>query len=912
MYTASVNESCVRKRDGSMEAVNFDKIHVRLQLLQADVESTWKASRSTSRALQINTTEIAHQTIKDLYSGISTSELDVIAAEGCATCPLHSDYQFFGGCILASNHQKNNKDIRSCESYVQRAQGGLYPLLSDRTAGILRTHADRWDRILQPNRDFLFDFFGMQTLLKGSYLLGSYRAGLSDPSSQANLDERKQDAPSVIPFETPQYYFLRVAVGLHETVYEQALREERAVQEEKAALDDLGFSEAHVSLPARNSGIDPIQSVLDRIEATYHAMSLHDYTHATPTMFHCGTRHPTLISCFLLTLSPSRDSVDGMYETVKDCANISKGAGGIGLDLTDLRSAGSYIHGTNGISGGIIPYIRVLNNVARHIDQGGGKRKGAFAMYLEPWHPDLMAFLDLKRNQGKEEERARDLTYGLFMNRIFMQRWKTAVELRQQTEAAPVLWSFMDPHLCPGLTTSYGEEFDRLYLAYEAKGAYTRQVDILTVTNKLLQVIVETGMPYLLSKDEINEKSNQKNIGIVRSSNLCTEIMEVATPTEPASCNLSSINLTRFVAYRDTQPYFDFDRFRTIVALAVRNTDQVIDINRYPIPGTQQANQRHRPIGVGVQGWANLLGEMGYAFDSESAALLNRQIFEVLYFQALTTSCELAQTKGVYPSMYDHGGAPVSKGVFQFDLWEGTLLDRTLNLPWSELRTRVQAHGVRNSLLVAVMPTASTSQIFGNVESIEPYFANYFSRKTKAGEFMILNPYLVKDLQALGLWKPVQHKGSYTVPIRERIFRDHGSVQDIQEIPAAIRAKYKTVTEIKIRDWIRLARERSPFIDQGQSLNVHFRNGPQLLSQLETYILHVGLVQKFKTILYYTRTIQTSSMLDIARQAHTELNKVQTGPSASSSGVPSPNHTQSRPGTSARECTEEVCTMCSS
>jgi len=1037
-----MEQSFVTKRDGKQEEFKFDKISLRLQVLKDAVEAFYQNEYGIKKKLHVNVTQLAQRSIKDMYSNMTTVELDYIAAEAAAFTPYHPDYQHFAGCILASNHQKCNKDVVKFRDYVKKARsyyhpttGEACPLVSDFVSQIAEQYGEELEACIDHERDYLFDIFAMQTLLRNSYLLGTYQ-------KKTKKGNHVFDVPSVVPFETPQHYFMRVAIGLFEQVFKE----------------------------------NPGQTI-EQIKETYHMMSKHEYTHATPTMFHCGTPNPTLISCFLLTMGRERDSVEGMYETIKECALISKGAGGIGVDISDIRPRGSYIKGTNGISNGLTPLIRVFNGTARHIDQGGGKRKGAFAMYIEPWHADFMEFLDLKKNNGAEEDRARDLFYGMFACRLFFKRWAEALQRVKTGDKSPVLWTFMDPHVCPGLTETYGDEFEQLYESYEAKGTFVRQIDILEVKEKLLGTMIETGTPYIVQKDECNEKNNQKNIGMVRSSNLCvapdtpiltrkgyipigelenqkvevwngeewspttvyqtatmakvmkvefsdgshlictpehkfyiqenkeeavkevkaqelrkglkllpftlpdprtfdsdliqrvdktimegiisenrlsfkgtreyletkrlslqtlgifsqiqgntllthddaasilfsflgnnpmpstcqsnvfvtsvnfdmgqtptfcfteekrhmgvfnghltgqcSEIVEVAEPGKPASCNLCSLNLRAFYDHKTNS--FNFQKFRNVIDRAVWNTNSVIDINKYPFEGAKEANLNHRPIGVGVQGWANLLGELQLGFDSEEAYKLNRHIFETLAYQCWRTSCDIAKVKGHYPSMKWNGGSPLSQGIFPWEQWQDTKPDPELKLPWDELRTDIMEHGTANSLTVALMPTASTSQIFGNQEGTEPFYAKYYARKTKAGEFFVIDPYLVRDLMEVGLWVGEFQNNHFVIPLRKKIFEAQGSVQNIKEIPAEIRERHKTIWEMKAKVSVKMARDRAPWVDQSMSFNVNLKNSKMTKSQLEAYILNVALVQRLKTIVYYTRTVQNSKALAFFR-----------------------------------------------
>jgi ribonucleoside-diphosphate reductase alpha chain len=557
---------------------------------------------------------------------------------------------------------------------------------------------------------------------------------------------------------------------------------------------------------------------------SYRLLSEKWFIHASPTLFNAGTPNPQLSSCFLLTMK--EDSVDGIFDTIKQCAQISKYAGGIGLSISTVRAAGSYIRGTNGSSSGIVPMLRVFNNTARYVDQGGGKRKGAFAVYLEPWHADIMDFLDLRKNNGVEEMRTRDLFLGLWIPDLFM---------RRVSENGS--WSLFCPDTAPGLSDVHGTEFDTLYEHYESNPIYVRKVlSARVIWDKILESQIETGVPYMLFKDACNRKSNQKNLGTIRGSNLCTEIVEYTSPEEAAVCNLASVNLSRFV--KDGE--FDHSKLYDVVRVAVKNLNKIIDLNYYPIEEAKRSNIRHRPIGMGVQGLADTFALLGYAFESMEARALNKAIFETLYFSACTTSMLLAKELGAYSTFE---GSPLSKGQFQFDLWTEDDKDHTSGRwDWSKLREDIKTHGIRNSLLVAPMPTASTSQILGNNECFEPFTSNIYVRRTLAGEFVCVNKHLIQDLIALGLW---------TTAMKDRIIQQNGSVQNIESIPSHLREVYKTVWEIKAKCIIDLAVDRGRFIDQSQSLNVHMTDATySKLTSMHFYAWKSGL----KTGMYYLRT----------------------------------------------------------
>ena len=586
--------------------------------------------------------------------------------------------------------------------------------------------------------------------------------------------------------ETPQYLLMRVAVGIH--------------------------------------GGD-----VKRIRETYNHMSLKHFTHATPTLFNAGTNHPQLSSCFLVAMKD--DSIEGIYETLKECAHISKWSGGIGIHCSNIRANGTPIKGTNGVADGIVPMLRVFNNTARYVNQGGGKRKGSFAIYLEPWHADIMEFLELRLNQGDEEMRCRDLFTAMWIPDLFMEK----VEKDED-------WHLMCPHECPGLPDVYGEEFNELYRMYVAQGRFKKAVKARQVWDAILKSQVETGTPYMCYKDSVNAKSNQKNIGTIKSSNLCTEIMEVSTPDETAVCNLASIclpSLVKNAAYgasdgsSGTTPYFDFGELHDVTRVITRNLNRVIDKNFYPTEAARSSNLRHRPIGIGVQGMADVFQMLGLSFDEPKARKLNTGIFEAIYHAALTESCELAVEEGPYETFQ---GSPASKGILQQDMW-----GNQTNEFWNEIREKIKTHGLRNSLLVAPMPTASTAQIMGNNEAFEPYTTNIYLRRTLAGEFVMINKHLVKDLQKLNLWNP---------QIKNEIVRNGGSVQAL-DIPDKLKAIYRTIWEIPQKSIIEMAADRGAYIDQSQSLNIFMENPTMAkLSSMHMYGWKKGL----KTGMYYLRT----------------------------------------------------------
>lgn len=737
----------VIKRNGRKEPVKFDKITARIQ----------KLSYSLSPLVDVH--DIAKKTIEGIYDGVSTTELDNLAAETAASLTTrHPDYALLASRIAVSNLHKNTKKsfsetMKALHQYKDPASGKYLPLIADDVMAIINEHAELLDSTIIYDRDFGFDYFGFKTLEK-SYLI----------KINGKIAER------------PQHLYMRVAIGIHKDDIAQAVK-------------------------------------------TYHLMSERWFTHATPTLFNAGTPKPQLSSCFLLTMKD--DSIDGIYDTLKQTARISQSAGGIGLSIHNVRATGSYIGGTNGTSNGIIPMLRVFNDTARYVDQGGGKRKGAFAIYLEPWHADVLAFLDLRKNHGKEELRARDLFYALWIPDLFMKR----VEENGN-------WTLFCPNEAPGLQDCFGEKFEELYARYEQEGRGRKTMKAQELWFAILDAQIETGTPYLLYKDAANAKSNQQNLGTIKSSNLCTEIMEYTDANEVAVCNLASLALPRFV--KDGQ--FDFEKLYEVTYQVTLNLNKVIDVNYYPVVEAERSNLRHRPVGLGVQGLADVFILLRLPFESELAAILNRNIFETIYFAAMTASKDLAKKQGAYETFE---GSPLSKGLFQFDLWKVQPSGRH---DWESLRKEVMEFGVRNSLLVAPMPTASTSQILGNNECFEPYTSNIYSRRVLSGEFVIVNKHLLKDLVALGLWDN---------DMKNRIIAANGSIQQITSIPEEIRELYKTVWEIRQRTIIDMAADRGAFICQSQSLNLFVSNPTaSKLTSMHFYGWKKGL----KTGMYYLRT----------------------------------------------------------
>ena len=737
----------VQKRDGRKEPVQFDKITARIKKLCYGLNEL------------VDPTKVAMRVIEGLYDGVTTSELDNLAAEVAATMTVqHPDFALLASRIAVSNlHKGTDKSfsttMEKLYSYVDPKTNEKAPLLADDVHQIIQKNADFFDSSIIYDRDFNYDFFGFKTLER-AYLL----------KLNGEIAER------------PQHMLMRVSVGIHKEDIEAAVE-------------------------------------------TYNLMSEKWFTHATPTLFNAGTPKPQMSSCFLLAMQD--DSIAGIYDTLKQTAQISQSAGGIGISIHNVRATGSYIKGTNGQSNGIVPMLKVFNDTARYVDQGGGKRKGSFAVYLEPWHADVFDFLDLKKNHGKEEQRARDLFYAMWTPDLFMKRVEADAD-----------WTLMCPHECPGLYDSYGADFEKLYTKYEEEGKGRKTIKARDLWNTILESQIETGTPYMLYKDACNEKSNQKNLGTIRSSNLCTEIMEYTSKDEVAVCNLASLALPKFVI----DGKFDHQKLFDITYVATKNLNKIIDNNYYPVKEAENSNFRHRPIGLGVQGLADAFIMLRLPFESEEAKTLNKEIFETIYYASMTASKDLAKIDGAYES---YEGSPVSKGEFQYDMWGVTPSDRW---EWDILKEEVSKHGVRNSLLLAPMPTASTSQILGNNECFEPYTSNIYTRRVLSGEFIVVNKHLLRDLNKLGLWND---------SLKNEIMLANGSIQDIAEIPQNLKDLYKTVWEIKQRTIIDMAADRGAYICQSQSLNL-FVESPNF-AKLTSMHFHAWK-QGLKTGMYYLRT----------------------------------------------------------
>ncbi len=744
------DEMYVTKRNGKSEYVAFDKILKRIKTIGQEAN------------IKINYSSLAMKVIDQLYSGISTTKIDELSAEQCASmASTHPDYNILAGRIVVSNHHKNtsstlfeviselynNKDVHNRDS----------PIVTKEIYDIVEKHREILETTIDYTRDYLIDYFGFKTL---------ERAYLMKVSNKI--------------VERPQHMWMRVSLGIHK---------------------------------------DNIEKVLE----TYDYMSQKYFTHATPTLYNAGTPKPQLSSCYLLSMES--DSIEGIYNTLKDCAMISKWAGGIGLHIHNVRASGSEIRGTNGTSNGIVPMLKVFNNTAKYVDQGGGKRNGSFAIYLEPWHGDIEIFLQMRKNHGDEELKARDLFYALWIPDLFMERVKKDGD-----------WTLMCPDECPGLSDVYGDEFKELYEKYEGENRGKKTVKARDLWFQVLDAQMETGTPYLLYKDACNRKSNQQNVGMIKSSNLCTEIIEYSDSEETAVCNLASISLPNFV--NDTDPknvFFDHEKLHAVTKVVTYNLNRIIDVNFYPTEKTRKSNMRHRPIGIGVQGIADLFFKMNFTFTSAEAKQLNKDIFETIYHAALECSQEISLVEGPYSTFE---GSPVSKGILQFDMWNVTPSAR---YDWSLLRELITTHGIRNSLLLAPMPTASTSQILGNNECIEPITSNIYSRRTIAGEFILANKYLMRDLLELELWNE---------KIKNNIVANNGSIQQLEMIPEHIREKYKTVWEMPMRDLIDMAADRGAFICQSQSLNLWLEDpNYNTLTSMHFYSWSKGL----KTGIYYLR-----------------------------------------------------------
>jgi len=744
----------VKKRDGSLEEMRYDKITRRISIFCSDLNLEY-----------IDPTYVTLKVTQGIYDGISTTELDVLAAETAASMTTtHPDYAKLSGRLAVSNlHKTTPKKFSQCikelYSFTEPKTGKESSLISTEVYEFVMSNKESLDGAIHQERDLDFDYFGFKTLER-SYLL--------------------KIGGRVV--ERPQYMYMRVAVGICKGNVQMALR----------IYDDL---------------------------------SQHYYTHATPTLFNAGTKRPQMSSCFLI--GNKGDDINGLFDTIKDVANISKWAGGIGLHVHDVRAKGAYIKGTGGESDGIVPMMKTYNEVARWINQGG-KRKGSFAVYLEPWHADVFEFIDLRKNTGKEEMRARDLFLAMWTPDLFMQR------VEQDGE-----WSLFSPDEAPGLSDVYDtpeeKKFTKLYESYEKEGRARKVIKARKLMDAILTSQIETGTPYMLYKDPANYKSNQKNLGTIKSSNLCTEIIEYSSPTEQAVCNLASIALPKYIINGE----FNHQMLYEYTYQVVKNLNNVIDLNFYPTEETKRSNFKHRPVGLGVQGLADVFCLLGLPFESELSDTLQTDIFETIYFAALTSSKDLAIEFGPYESIV---GSPIEKGIFQYEMWGKKDSDLSGRWDWKSLRKEIKSKGVRNSLLVAPMPTASTAQILGNNEAFEPFTTNLYSRRTLGGEFIVINKHLVKELIKLNVWND---------NLKNKLIMENGSVQNIPEIPTEVKERYKTVWEMSQKRILQMAANRSVFIDQSQSLNLFIDNAtkPKLLAA-HLFGWKLGL----KTGMYYLRT----------------------------------------------------------
>ncbi|NXD32185.1 RIR1 reductase, partial [Spelaeornis formosus] len=755
----------IYKRDGRKEAVAFDKVTARINKLSYGLDPNF-----------VEPAEITMKVIQGIHAGITTVELDNLAAETAAyMTSRHPDYAILAARIAISNlHKETEKTfstvVDNLYKWVNPKTGKQAPMIADDVHRIIMENKETLDSAIIYDRDFAYNYFGFKTLER-SYLL----------RINGKIVER------------PQHMIMRVAVGIH-------------------------------------------GSNIDKVIETYNLMSERYFTHASPTLFNAGTPNPQMSSCFLVAMQD--DSIDGIYETLKTCAKISKTAGGIGLHIHNIRAKGSYIAGTNGYSNGIVPMLRAYDATARYVDQGGNKRPGAFAIYLEPWHADVFDFLDLRKNHGKEEVRARDLFYALWVPDLFMKRVESDGD-----------WTLMCPAECPGLADVHSAEFEQLYESYEAAGKGRKTIKAQKLWFAILEAQTETGTPFICYKDAANSKSNQQHLGTIKSSNLCTEIIEYSAPDEVAVCNLASLALPAFVDME--RRVYDFKKLHEITKVVTKNLDQVISRNYYPVTEAYNSNMRHRPVGLGVQGLADAFMALRMPFDSPAARELNIQIFETIYHAALEASCEMAQEKGKYES---YEGSPISQGKLQFDLWGRVPTDLW---DWAPLREQIAQHGVRNSLLVAPMPTASTSQILGWNECFEPYTSMLYSRRVLSGDFQVVCPWLLRDLINLGLWDD---------NMKNLIIAAGGSIQNIPNIPAELKAIYKTVWEVSQKAVIDLAADRGAFIDQSQSLNIHLSNPS--FSQL-TSMHFYGWKRGLKTGMYYLRTKPSANAIQFTIDAAT-------------------------------------------
>jgi ribonucleoside-diphosphate reductase alpha chain len=799
----------VEKRDGRLQAMDENKIIRRLQTLKQDVEAFYRL-RKPGFTLEIDVGRLAKATMEQVYSGITTSEIDEQAAFIAASTTDHPDYALFGGQLLASNLEANNRATMGFANYAKKAYefvnektGKNFPLITERLFKCAQKYGHIIDRSMHLNRNWLYDYFAMNTLIKGQYLLSAYKT----------VQIKGKKIRSMVPFETPQHSLMRVSLEIANFDLKEAFCQYE-IQSQKYA------------------------------------------TFATPTLFSAGTVKPSMISCFLQYVE---DSIAGIYSAIRDAALISKGSGGLGFSIHDVRGKDAYIAGTNGISNGILPMLRVFQDTALYVDQGGGKRKGSFACYLEPWHPDIIDFLNAKQPKSDTSKSLPDLFYALWIPDLFVERIRA--EFAQDPldpDYKPVLWSLIDPSVGRSLPDLVGTDFSSAYEKLEQEHRYTRQIPIRELVGILIESLFLSGGPYLLFKDHCNRKSNQQNLGTIRSSNLCSEIVEFSSKEETACCNLASIGLPSFFVSNPV-PSFDFLKLYDVVRAITRALNRVIDANHYPIESARRSNMRHRPIGIGIQGLADLFALMRLPPDSEGARLLNLRIAETMYFAALEESHALAVSDGPYESIDENGGAPIRHGTFHWELCNRydesgakCVPDPELGWDWEALRKKVVRDGVRNSLLIAHMPTASTSCIMGFQESFEPFYSNVYVRKTKSGEFLQINPHMVRNLIEAGIWSPA---------LLEKIKANGGSLQGLKDIPAELQALHQTTGDLSLKTLTLLARDRGYYVDQSMSLNVHFKDDDP--NRTESFVKYLCGAHKLglKTAAYYTRTITNTRHL---------------------------------------------------
>jgi len=813
----------VIKRNGEREPMNPDKICARLLKLKNNAVQYYRGRRLPSR-LDISITSVANACIDQLYDGISTSEIDEAAAAMFGQMTDHCDYALFGGILLADNLMSNLRDTETFVDYIDKAwnhhdevTGKHQPLVSyDLHAAVMKFEDFIREYPIDYRRNYLFDYMAMCTLIRSRYLISTY------VTRTKNGVTRRQ----MVPIEHPQYMYLRIALGIYA---------DKPVVTEEDIRDAFSL---------------------------YEVLSTHQATMATPTMFHAGTPNPTLVSCFLLGME---DSIEGIYKCLADCAQISKGAGGLAVSVHDIRSTGSYIAGTNGTSNGIVPMLRVFERTADYVDQGGGKRKGSFAMYLEPHHPDIMDFLEMKLPDGHEEQRARGLFYAMWISDLFMERLQQAVRDKESDQT--VMWSLFDPSECPGLSDCYGDDYRKLYTEYEEAKRYRKQVPVEDVARAIFRAQIMSGTPYILFKDSCNRKSNHRCLGTIKCSNLCSEIIEYSTPEEPACCNLASVSLPAFVDYSCPERTFDFKKLAKVVKRMVVTLDRVIDYTAYPTNGAYRSNVKHRPIGLGIQGWADTCAMLGYPFESDEARQLNIRIAQVMYYFALESSMELAKRGQPYPSFF-HEGCPIRQGILQYHMWgleHPDTSDWFPEMDWEKLVSDIQHNGVANSLLRANMPTASTSIILGNNESIEPYSALVVTKKTKSGQFTRIVPEMVRRLYKIGVWKTVVDPatGHKHNPVLEYIREHNGSIQGAPDVPLDIQRIFKTAYEIPISRQIDLSADRGAYVCQSESFNIFLKNEKDMMEKLLKTMIR-GWKRGLKTGSYYARTLQTGRKLNYA------------------------------------------------